>query len=176
MHIHTQKMSHIHANTYSYIQIWIEICACMLYVWPFLDVEYIHHTCKYMTHTGMWNVIYTAYRISCICMYHIVSDLYLFNEFVSVCIFAVSACMSWNLLVSACMDRHIILPGDKLRLEGCHWDCLWDCQAVSATLCGAVRVCAAHISNSHDEKNRYMQIHAHTYISYLDIFGVSVSW
>ena len=145
MHIHTQKMSHIHANTYSYIQIWIEICACMLYVWPFLDVEYIHHTCKYMTHTGMWNVIYTAYRILCICMYHIVSGLYLFNAFVSACIYS-CICMYVMAFACICMYEPANLPGNTLG--GRHWDCLWDFQAVRV----AGRVCAAHISNSHDEK------------------------
>jgi len=147
MHIHAQKMTHIHANTYTYIQIWIEICACMLYVWPFLNVEYIHHTCTYMQHTGMWNLIYTAYRISCICIYDIVSDLYLFNTYVSACIYS---CLCMYVIVFACIcmyeQEYHDLPGDTL--EGRHWDCLWDCQAVH----GAGRVCAALISNSHDQK------------------------
>jgi hypothetical protein len=139
MHIHAQKMTHIHANTYTYIQIWIEICACMWYVWPFFYVEYIHHTCTYMQHTGMWNLIYTAYRISCICIYDIVSDLYLFNTYVSACIYS---CICMYVIVFACIcmyeQEYHDLPGDTL--EGRHRDCLWDCKAVRLR----VGLCSTH--------------------------------
>ena len=76
--IYTHTCTYIHpktSNTYKIQEIWIDISpvSCMYLVcMTLLNVEYIHHTCTYMTHTGMCNLIYTAYRISCICMYHIV--------------------------------------------------------------------------------------------------------
>ena len=135
---HTCKYIHIHTH-----MDWF-MCLYVVYM-TLLNVEYIHHTCTYMTHTGMWNLIYTAYRISCICMYPIVSDLYLFDTFVSACIHS-CICMYVIVFACICMYEPEYLPGDTL--EGRHWDCLWDCQAVH----GAGRVCAAHISNSHDQK------------------------
>jgi len=208
MHIHTRKVSHIHANTYSYIHIWIEICACMLYVWPFLNVEYIHHTCTYMTHTGIWNLIYTAYRILCICMYHIVSGLYLFNAFVSACIYS-CICMYVMAFACICMYEPANLPGNTLegalrlsvRLPGClccwqglcstHFQFTWwkdynffkaqplptrgSQWARSWPTCwckiGGCQTPDARRGRRCPLKNR----RPHTLISYLDIFGVSVS-
>ena len=128
IHTHTctyiAKKHQIHTRYTTYGLMYVMYLVCILYVWPFLNVEYIHHTCTYMTHTGMCNLIYTAYRISCICMYHIVSMylpcIYLMHLYLHVSIH-VSACMTWYLLVSACMIQYEqeYLPG--YTLEGRHW-------------------------------------------------------
>ena len=78
------------------------------------------HTCTYM-HIQEWeNLIYTVYRISCICMYPIVSDLYLFNAFVSACIYS-CICMYVMVFACICMYEPEYLPGGTL--EGRHRDC-----------------------------------------------------
>ena len=115
---------------------WCIACICMYFVCitP-LIVEYNNHTYTYMTHTGICNLIHTAYRFSCICRYHIVSALYLFNAFVSACIYLLvysCICMyvTWYLPVSACMNQ-ISASGYaretplklSVRLPGCVWFC-----------------------------------------------------
>ena len=77
--IHAYTSTYIHqksSNTYKIHVIWIEILhvSCMYFVCiTLLNVEYNTHTYTYMPHTGICNLIHTAYRISCICMYHVVS-------------------------------------------------------------------------------------------------------
>ena len=124
IHAHTYTQKHqIHTRYRTYGMIYVLYLVCILYVWPFLNVEYIHHTCTYMTHTGMCNLMYTAYRISCICMYLIVSALYLFSAFVSACI---HSCISMYVVVFACicMYEQEYLPGDTLEGRATETDCL----------------------------------------------------
>ena len=108
--IHTHTSTYIHqktSNTYKIQDIWIDILpvSCMYFVcMTLLNVEYIHHTCTYMQNTGMCNLIYTAYRNSCICMYRIVSALYLFSAFVSACIYLlVYSCTCMYVMIFACI-------------------------------------------------------------------------
>jgi len=91
--IHAYTSTYIHqksSNTYKIHAIWIEILhvSCMYFVCiTLLNVEYNTHTYTYMPHTGICNLIHTAYRFACICMYHFVSALYLFNAFVSASVY-----------------------------------------------------------------------------------------
>ena len=91
---HTYTYKHIHTpKSIKYIQDtcnmdWYIACICLYFVCiTLLNVEYDNHTCTYMTHTGFCNLIHTAYRFACICMYHFVSALYLCNAFVSASIY-----------------------------------------------------------------------------------------
>ena len=130
MHIiYTHTCTYIHpktSNTYKIQDIWIDISyvSCMYVVcMTLLNVEYIHHTCTYMTHTGMCNLIYTAYRISCICMYRIVSALYLFSAFASARIYS-CICMYVIVFACICMYEQEYLPGNTLEGRATETNCL----------------------------------------------------
>ena len=117
IHAHTYTKKHqIHTRYRTYELIYVLYLVCILYVWPFLNVEYIHHTCTYMKHTGMCNLIYTAYRISCICMYHIVCMYLCMYHIICMylpCIYLMHLYLGLSIYVSACMScicmyRHCI--------------------------------------------------------------------
>ena len=108
---HTYTYKHIHTpKIIKYIQDtcnmdWYIACICLYFgCITLLNVEYNTHTYTYMPHTGICNLIHTAYRISCICMYHVVSALYRFNAFVSACIYLlVYSCICMYVMIFACI-------------------------------------------------------------------------
>ena len=108
---HTYTYKHIHTpKIIKYIQDtcnmdWYIACICLYFgCITLLNVEYNTHTYTYMPHTGICNLIHTAYRFACICMYHFVSALYLFNAFVSACIYLlVYSCICMYVMIFACI-------------------------------------------------------------------------
>ena len=80
---HTYTYKHIHTpKSIKYIHDtcnmdWYIACICLYFVCiTLLNVEYNTHTYTYMPHTGICNLIHTAYRFACICM-HVHVWLYL---------------------------------------------------------------------------------------------------
>ena len=92
MHIICTTYIHIHAHTYTkkhqihtryrtYGLIYVLYLVCILYVWPFLNVEYMHHTCTYI-----WYTQHTEFHVSvCILLY--LTCIYLMHLYLHVSIY-----------------------------------------------------------------------------------------